>query len=67
MLYKDLKPNQEVYVDAGFTCMSEGIHTIKQNEKGEFYLQCSDGEHLLDGQKNHIGVLIGIYKEKPNE
>jgi len=38
-----------VRADSGFTCMSEGLKTVRADEGG-LYIPCSAGRHYLDGQ-----------------
>lgn len=66
MNFKDLVEGQQVYLDAGFTCVKKGFHTVKKNTKGEFYFDCDSGEHLLDGQCDGTGRMVGVFAEKPN-
>lgn len=67
MNFKNLVEGQQVYLDAGFTCAKEGLHTVKKNAKSEFYFDCNDGEHLLDGQCNGTDQMVGVFAEKPND
>jgi hypothetical protein len=48
-------------VDSGFDCMKQDeVKVVMQNEKGELYVECSEGEHYIDGQKDTHGNLIGL-------
>jgi hypothetical protein len=61
MKYIDLKVGMELMADDGFTCLKEDeIVTVKEDIKGRFYVDCSDGKHLLDGQKDINGNLVGF-------
>lgn len=62
MKYGDLVAGKTVEVDAGFTCMGSGKHIVQQNSAGEFYLRCAKGDHMLDGQIDEDGELIGIIR-----
>jgi len=67
MKLSELVEGEEVYLDAGFTCMKAGFHTVKKNSDGEFYVECEQGQHLLDGQCDETDEMIGVFKEKPND
>ena len=65
--YSQLKPGDKVKVDAGFTCLPEGaVREVKRDGiSEEFYIDCNDGMHLLDGQRSFEAgcedSLVGIY------
>ncbi len=49
-----------VHVDDGFTCMTEGLKAVHEDEDG-LYVYCRSGKHYLDGQEDAPGTnLIGI-------
>ena len=46
-----VKVGTKLIADGGFDCLKKGeIVTVEMNEKGELYVPCKDGHHLLDGQ-----------------
>ena len=61
MKLTDLKTDNTVFTDCGFTCMSAGPKTIRHDEIGGFYVDCDEGRHFLDGQIDDAdGELVGI-------
>jgi hypothetical protein len=59
MKHSDLKAGMFVHVDDGFTCMREGVHQVGIID-GELYLNCDAGYHILSGQCDGEGNLVGI-------
>lgn len=56
-----LKEGMEVISDSGFTCLKEGdVRTVKVDEEGYFYINCEEGTHLLIGQYNEDGIVVGL-------
>jgi hypothetical protein len=63
MKLADLKIGDTVHTDDGFTCMTEGPHTVQGDDSGLF-LKCNDGNHYLEGQEDdETGELVGISSE----
>ena len=61
----DVKPGDILIADAGFTCMFEAEHvTVAADEDGRLYVNCADGRHLLDGQTDAEGYLIGLTRRE---
>lgn len=61
----ELKPNDSIRVDSGFTCMcANSLRTVHENAHG-LYVRCNEGEHYLIGQTDQDeNTLIGIYHVK---
>lgn len=59
MTLSDLKAGQTILADAGFTCLKAGPHEVKADGSG-LYVECSEGHHYLDGQKDEVGSLVGL-------
>ncbi|MDE4297145.1 hypothetical protein PXK56_18330 [Phaeobacter gallaeciensis] len=62
MKLTDLKPGMIVVTDNGFTCVKAGEHVVQADEDGDLFIECCDGNHLLDGQIGKDGELIGLSK-----
>lgn len=61
MLLNELKAGDIIAIDDGFTCLSEGNHTVEKDESGELFIKCKDGKHFLEGQEDdETGELVGI-------
>ena len=59
---KNVKPGDRLFTDGGFTCMEAGeLKVVRRDEGGQLYVACRDGKHLLDGQNDGDGKLIGVY------
>ena len=56
----------KIVCDGGFTCMKEGdIKTVEFDDAiGEFWIECDDGRHYLEGQldDDDLDTLIGLYR-----
>lgn len=59
MKLSDLNEGQTIQLDNGFMCAHAGPVIVKTGEHG-FYFDCKDGHHLLDGQVDDNGDLVGI-------
>lgn len=61
MKLSDIKQGDVLVADKGFTCMEAGMHSVRKNSKGELFIHCEDGEHLLSGQMDDDeGKLVGL-------
>ena len=60
MKLSDLKEGMSIHLDAGFTCIKEGNHSVHETKSGDFYVRCADGKHFLDRQEDENGELVGI-------
>ena len=65
----DLKKDQTVWLDGGFTCHRPGPVTIKMIDNVPTF-ECKHGHHFLDGQcevsdDNKEGAVIGVYSSDP--
>lgn len=56
-----LKAGDLVELDDGFTCHPPGIARIAAGADGFLYFACDGGHHVLTGQLDDDGYLIGIY------
>jgi hypothetical protein len=57
-----LRPGDKVQVDGGFDCMEAwSIKEVHQHKSGVLYINCGKGNHILDGQDDGDGYLVGIY------
>lgn len=59
MKLSDLKVNDTIKVDSGFTCMYESLRYVYKNKDGLFVV-CDEGHHYLNGQEDENGELVGI-------
>lgn len=59
MKLSDVKAGDEIFADAGFTCMKPGFHLV-QCDDGGLYIECQGGHHYLVGQEDEHGELIGL-------
>ncbi len=58
-----LAPGDFVYVDGGFTCISDGETRKVKYSPGGLFIDCDHGHHFLSGQLENDGdSLIGIYQ-----
>lgn len=57
----DLKVGDMIEIDAGFTCAPAGIHEVRAISDG-LYFKCDETYHLLEGQLDPDGYLVGIYQ-----
>lgn len=66
----DCHPGLILYPDAGFTCMG-GNHPkeVKVGSSGNLFIECSSGEHNLDGQlsESDWDTLVGLSLEPWSE
>ncbi len=47
--------------DSGFTCIKPGTElTVKYDRESGFYVDCEEGQHFLDGQRDGHGHIIGF-------
>lgn len=56
----ELQPGDIVFLDDGFTCRDAGPARVFRDCKGDLYVGCRDGRHVLDGQDDGDGVLVGV-------
>lgn len=59
--YDDLEPGLKVWVDGAFSCMTKGPQVVEISPDGDFYIQCNEGMHFLEGQRGPDGKLVGIF------
>jgi hypothetical protein len=58
----ELSPEDTVEVDGDFDCMHPGERkVIRANAAGDLFVICDRGRHMLDGQLNDDGELVGVY------
>jgi hypothetical protein len=52
ILIKEVKAGMTLVVDAGFACIKAGtkVRILRGNNSDEFYFECREGNHYLDGQ-----------------
>lgn len=63
-LVSETNEGDKVLVDDGFTCMEPwSKRTVKRFVNGDLYVECSHGEHNLDGQYETMcdGVEVEPY------
>lgn len=58
--FQDVVAGMEVHFDDGFTCITEGTHTVQADDTGRLFVPCRDGKHFLHGQENEDRSLVGI-------
>lgn len=58
----EVKPGDVLIADGDFTCVPAGPVTVKGTRppQGALYFDCDDGKHMLDGQLNDVGCLVGL-------
>lgn len=50
-----------LWADGGFTCIDPGAKLeVAADEKGRLFVPCSEGRHLLDGQRED-GFYLGFH------
>jgi hypothetical protein len=68
---EDLKAGDKIVADNGFTCLAAGSHIVREVEdkdgKPSLAVQCADGWHWLDGQKDPDGYLTGFLRGEDRE
>lgn len=64
----DVKPGDKLLCDDAFTCVDHGIaYAVRKDEKsGDLFINCRDGRHYLDGQKQADGTLAGMSRSIPS-
>lgn len=66
MRFEDLKAGDYIIADGGFTCLKEhSIHQVYSHRHGGLAVGCNgdphgDTDHMLDGQKDDEGNLVGL-------
>lgn len=60
----ELKADDAIELDEGFTCRSTRFATVFKDEDGDLYFRCSHGKHFLSGQAADGKHCVGIYKAK---
>lgn len=62
----ELTVGDEVVTDGNFTCVDNSVPHVVMVGAGGLCIQCSDGNHYLDGQLGEDGDhLVGLYKVLP--
>ena len=65
MKIDDVKEGDKLVADAGFTCLKDGQEVkVCRTPDGLLAIPCACGDHLLDGQVEEHGELIGL-KRRP--
>ena len=58
----DVEVGTKLKADGGFTCLKQGdVREVREDDTGSKFIECSDGEHHLDGQLNgeeYIGLTV---------
>jgi len=63
MRLSEVKVGDRLIVDAYFTCMrNKQIGIVFLTEEGKLAIPCDSGYHLLDGQADESGELIGLIR-----
>ncbi|MDR3513746.1 MAG: hypothetical protein P4L73_19085 [Caulobacteraceae bacterium] len=62
----DLQPGDTLIPDGGFDCLAEGQpRRVWRRESGELCIDCRSGVHVLAGQDDGDGFLVGLYRADP--
>lgn len=57
----NVKVGDKLVADGGFTCLAEGsINTVCQKGNGPLFIRCKEGDHILLGQTDKDGNLVGL-------
>jgi hypothetical protein len=67
MKLSDLKPGDEVIVDATRGCLIEGPATVEADASGDLFIHCGQGFHYLEGMQGPGGELAGLSPAKAAE
>lgn len=62
--YSQIKPGTRLIADGDFSCLDEEQEVeVKVDGKGEFYVECREGYHGLDGQVSgeDEGKFVGFW------
>lgn len=59
-LLAELKVGDKLITDNGFTCLGDRVIVEVKEAKGEFFVECSKGEHFLLGQEDEQGECVGL-------
>ena len=61
----DLRPGDIVQGFESWCCVPHfAKRTVQKAKDGTLFLRCSDGTHLLDGQEDDNGILVGMSKAR---
>ena len=57
-----VRPGDRLVPDEHFTCLDAGVPVeVREDPRGELYVHCRDGRHMLDGQVEQPGgALVGF-------
>ena len=65
---KKVRAGDVLITDSGFTCMARNsaktVYSCR-GRNGGLWIACRDGRHMLDGQLDERGRLIGLRWPKP--
>lgn len=57
----ELKDNQVIELDSGFTCHRAGFARVHLDPHGRAFFYCEDGRHYLDEQADDGKHCVGVY------
>ena len=60
MKLTELIPGDKIKGFAGFGCIPDNAVRIVRDSPSGLYVKCRDGVHLLDGQEDERGNLVGL-------
>jgi len=62
----EVKAGDVVVLDGGFSCRAAGPARVFTTADGRPFVACRHGRHLLDGQQEEDGMLVGVYAPPPD-
>jgi hypothetical protein len=63
MKLSDLRPGDRITGFRDFGCIPDGaVRIVRRDAGNNLYVRCGDGVHLLDGQQDAAGELVGLSK-----
>ena len=64
MKLSEIKVEDILVFDDGFTCLKHGEKSIVRQDNKGLYINCEEGKHYLEGQIDEEDNLIGLFKSK---
>lgn len=61
MKMTDIKPGDRIKGFEDFGCIpANATRIVRQDDAGRLFVACRQGHHLLDGQEDDAGELVGL-------
>lgn len=62
----EVKAGDILETDEGFTCVPKGTHLVMKHPQLGYFINCTKGQHYIDGQADDGETLIGMYHVTKN-